>query len=369
MSNIKMSTAAALIVLSKSAIDPEDMSDEELETAFREAKDAQDDGVEDTPEEEPNEELEQPDESDNSETPADVDSNLEDEPEDVEPITEDTPPAEEPEVESNITYEDEYFKVVDGHTQFQPIKINGQDIPVENMKELYALGSKGGHFTQSMQEIAPYRRSISAMKENDISEADINLLIEARKGNKDALSAIMQVGGIDPLDIEDTPSDGYAPKEYGQSTQQMAIADIQRELGQDPEFVTTQSIVDTQWDAKSRSTLAQDVNLIRGLHNDVKSGTYNIIAPQAAKLELMDGGNRSKLEYYMEAGQRYFAVQDAENQRREAPAQSVTNNNVNQKKSAGSPKGSTTRKPDVIDYLDMSDDEYDKMYKNIMDRV
>ena len=370
MKKLQLSLSASTILLahSKSAIDPEDMSDEQLEEAFHAAK--ADIGQESDPID-----TEQP-EPENNDPIEDViaseDSDLEDDPiidEDPAEESEEPSASEDPKPEPNITYEDEFFSIVDGKTQFQPIKINGEEIPVENMQELYALGSKGGHFTQSMQEIAPYRRSVSAMKENDITEADINLYIEARNGNKDAMAAIMQSSGVDPLDVEETPSEGYAPKQYGQSTQQMAIQDIQRDLGRDPEFVTTQNIVDGQWDAASRTALAQDPEMIRGLHNDVKTGTYNVIAPQAAKLAAIDGYKSSSLEYYMEAGRRHFAVQDAENQRRSDPQTFQAPENVKQKRSARKPGGSSTKKPSVIDYLNMSDDEYDKMYKNIMDRA
>lgn len=375
---IKMSAAVALIVLSKSGVDPEDMSDEALEQAFNEAKAAQnteDDAID--PEQpiptdtEPLEEVVPVEDSG-----LEVDPELVEDSPVVEDVVDDAAPVDAviasdpaPVEESKITYEDEYFKLVDGKVEFQPLKINGEEIPIENMQELYSLGSKGGHFTQSMQEIAPYRRSISAMKENNLTEADINLLIEARSGNKDAMSALMQSSGIDPIDVEDKPAEGYVTKQYGQSQQQMDIQDIQRDLGKDPEFAMTTSVIDDQWDPASRAKLAEDPKMIRGLHEDIKSGVYQQVAPQASKLAVMDGHRKSKLDYYIEAGAQYFAIQDAEHQRRATPAAPAQPTNSREKRSAANPGGNATKKPDVIDYLNMSDNDYDKMYDKIMSRV
>ena len=379
MNPIKMSAAAALVVLSKSGIDPEDMNDEQLEAAFLEAKAEQNNEGDAIDPEQPN-----PVDTGLEEVIPAEDSGLEvespiveDSITDPEPIADDAVGTEadiaadaDPVVEeSKITYEDEYFKLVDGKVEFQPLKINGEEIPIENMQELYSLGSKGGHFTQSMQEIAPYRRSISAMKENNLTETDINLLIEARLGNKDALAALVQSSGVDILDVEEKPSEGYQAKQYGQSQQQMAIQDIQQDLGREPEFATTSNVIDNQWDAASRAELAKNPEMIRGLHEDIKSGVYQQVSPQASKLAIMDGNRKSKLEYYMEAGQQYFAIQDAEAERRAGSGQPAPQTNSRQKRSAGNPGGNSSKKPDVIDYLNMSDDEYDKMYDNIMSRV
>ena len=363
-SSLSIYAARALSSFSASAVDPEDMSDEELETAFNEAKSELNMGDEPT-------EPEQPTEVDNIEPDAAVDSDLGDEPleatgsEEVVPADAEPTDTEEP----KIVYEDEYFKLVDGQAQFQPIKINGEEIPIENINELYALGSKGGHFTQSMQEIAPYRRTISAMKENGVSEEQVNMLIEAKSGNKDAAAALMQQFGIDPIEVDSEPADGYAPKQYGQNEQQMAIADIQKQIGSDPEFTMTQNVIDQEWDPASRTAMAQDPTKILGLHEDIKTGVYQQVAPQAKKLAVMDGFKRSNLDYYMEAGARYYAVQDAENQRVAQGQQAPQHTNSKQKQAAGAPRGNSSKKPDVVDYLNMSDDEYDKMYDNIMSRV
>lgn len=254
------------------------------------------------------------------------------------------------------------------------VKANGMEFEFSN-EELIALAPKAMDYTKKMQEIAPYRKSISALKEAGLSQDDLNLAIDVLKGDKGAFAEVAKRTGIelDTLEME-TEETNYVPNQYGKDEHQLAIEDVVNQISIDPEYQITQQVVDSTWDGDSRKFLAEQPQMILGLHNDIKNGVYDKVAPIAFKKKALDGGTKSDLEYYVEAGKEYFANQPASNepdltaQANEVNRTIEKNNNVaNQSKSrkAASITKSNSGKRDVIDYLDDNDEAFDEWYKNL----
>lgn len=275
------------------------------------------------------------------------------------------------------------------------IRANGNDFEF-TQDELLELAPKAMDYTKKMQEIAPWKKTISALKDNDVTHEDVNLLIDVLKGDKDAITSVIKRAGIDTLDI-DTENVAYNPREYGRSEIELAIDDVVDTISRDPEYSVTQHVVNSQWDDASRSKFAQNPNMIRALHDDVKTGIYDAVSPRALKLKVLDGGTKSDVEYYIKAGNAYHAemnahkeaqvaqeqVQEAQRVTQEkqaieqkaiatakanAQAQKKVSDAANARKAAGSTTKVAGRK-DVMDYLDDSDESYDSWYKNLMANV
>ena len=257
-------------------------------------------------------------------------------------------------------------------TQTHKVKANGMEFDFST-EELLALAPKAMDYTKKMQEIAPYRKSISALKEAGLTQEDLNLAIDVLKGDKGAFAEVAKRTGIelDTLEMETEETD-YVPNQYGKDEHQLAIEDVVKQISIDPEYQITQQVVDSAWDSNSREYLAKDPNMILGLHNDIKNGVYDKVAPMAFKMKALDGGKKSDIEYYVEAGQQFYA-NDSKNAELTAQADEVQkvvdkNNNVANKsksrKAASITKSSAGRK-DVVDYLDDNDESFDEWYKNV----
>ena len=381
------------------------MSDEELESAFKEAKAEMDspDVVEDDTVDEIDEvvvdDVEEPDvdedevdeieEIDATEQP-DEDSDTDgteiedggepgesDEPDDLEEGTED------------VEDKDEEVAEVEEVAKYK-VKANGNEFDL-TAEELIKLAPKAMDYTKKMQEIAPWRKTISALKENNIEHADINLMIDALKGNPDAVTAMLKKAGVDALTLDTEKESTYTPKEYGLSDQALDIKDLESRISGDAEFSITTNVVNEQWDYKSRDEMFKNPKMIEGLHSDIKSGTYDKVSPMASKLKMLDGGMKSDLEYYKEAGRTYFEGLNAEEatktaqvaqekaaQETEAKAAEVKRVKDAQTKQAKVKADAKVRKAaapvarkagkSVIDYLDDSDDSFDDWYKQLQDR-
>ena len=298
-------------------------------------------------------------ESEQPEDPAETEDS------DEEPVSteeEDTEEVEESEDEPEAEEVEPEEKTVESTSH--KVKANGTEYDFTT-DELKALAPKAMDYTKKMQEIAPWRKTISALKEQGLGEADVNLMIDVLKGDKAAIEEVLKRTKVDPLDLDAESKEAYVPNTYGKDETYLAIEDVINQIKGDAEYATTAKVVDDVWDSRSRQTMAQNPDMIMGLHQDIKNGVYSKVAPLAEKMKALDGGRLSDLDYYIEAGNKFYAnTQNTE-------VKEVARDNTRQteikemasKRKAASPTKSTSGKRDVIDYLDDNDEDYDSWYK------
>ena len=267
-------------------------------------------------------------------------------------------------------------------------KANGQEFEftdTEIMEQFEQVFGKAMDYTQKMQQIAPFRKMISALETEGVTSEQLNTAIDALKGNKDALKNLLEKNNIDPYDLADEDEEKtspYVPPEFGKNEVQLGIEDVVKNISTDPEYRITVDVIDKQWDQTSRASFASNPQLIAGLHSDIKSGMFDKVAPVAMKMKVLDGNTKSDIEYYMAAGQQVIAQEQlsAEKQTAEKTVNELNkqgqsvDEEFDQASSEASKKrsASTTRKRSdkgVTDYLDDDDEAFDDWYKNVMSKV
>ena len=377
------------------------LSDEELERAFLEAR-AQDNSpetdIETETEYDDSEEtidLEQPEMDSDNDLVVDDTEDTETEADSEE--TESTPD-EGTEVAEEQTEEDDAETVPEvTETPVHKFKANGKEYtftPEEMMAQFPKVFGQAMDYTKKTQALKPWRKTIDAIESANLSHDQINLMIDVFKGDKNAIAEVMRRTGVDALDL-DTENNVYTPKDYGRDETALAIKDIVDEISSDKEFNITQQILNKEWDDRSFSELTRDPELIKLLHIDVKSGTYDKVQPIAEKLKVFDRGRKSDLEYYKQAAGEYFREVDEAQRReqameeqrqlreakaaRQAELERVRTTQAKQeavktqavaRKAAAPTKSNAGTKKSVTDYLDESDEAYDDWYKrNVLDKM
>lgn len=266
-------------------------------------------------------------------------------------------------------------------------KANGQEFEFtrdEILEQFSTVFGKAMNYTQKMQAIAPYRQMISALEQEGFTQEKLNQAIDAMKGNKDAIRKLLDDNEIDPYDLQDASEESrnYVPNVYGKNETQLDIEEITRSIQGDEEFKLTTHVIDEQWDDNSRRTIAQNPQMILGLHNDIRTGLYDKVAPAAMKMKVLDGNQKSDIEYYMLAGQQYAQQRDAEkeqsrkttsNQQKvdklNAQAQGAdsefdkASSEAERKRAASSTGARADGRKGVIDYLDDDDEAFEEWYK------
>ena len=375
------------------------LSDEELERAFLEAR-AQDNSPETDIENveydsEETIDLEQPEmDSDDDLVVDDVaDTEIEADSEETEGTPDEGPEVTEEQTEEN----DEEVAPDVTETPVHKFKANGKEYtftPEEMMSQFPKIFGQAMDYTKKTQALKPWRKTIDAIESANLSHDQINLMIDVFKGDKNAIAEVMRRTGVDALDL-DTENNVYTPKDYGRDDTALAIKDIVDEISSDKEFNITQQILNKEWDDRSFSELTRDPELIKLLHIDVKSGTYDKVQPIAEKLKVFDRGRKSDLEYYKQAAGEYFREVDEAQRReqameeqrqlreakaaRQAELERVRTTQAKQeavktqavaRKAAAPTKSNAGTKKSVTDYLDESDEAYDDWYKrNVLDKM
>jgi len=258
---------------------------------------------------------------------------------------------------------------------FKKFKANGQEFEFtqdEVNEQFESVFGKAMDYTKKTQQLAPYRKMISAMEEEGITQEQFNTAIDAIKGDKDALRSIIKDKEIDTFDLDTEEDFEYSPTDYGKNDQQLALEETVARISNDAEYSITTNVVDEQWDSSSRDVLANNPQMIEGLHNDIKTGVYDKVSPLAMKMKVLDGNTKSDLDYYMLAGEQLAkatesqgqvatannAIQEANTKFEQASSQASTKRAATSTKSRPSGKG-------VIDYLDDNDEAFDSWYKKL----
>lgn len=400
-----------------------DMSDDELEAAFKEAQAGQqspdtdledqyteefddsetsmedtdeevslDDGAEeefDDGPEQPEDELEDSghDTSDDSE---DNESTEEDE---TDPATDDLD--EDPDEDDDTSSdEDEEDDDEEQPAQSYKFRANGKDYEFsseEIVDQFPKIFGQAMDYTKKMQTIKPWRKTIDAIEGAQLSHNDVSLMIDVLKGDKDAITEVLKRTGTDTLELDTETDSRYVAKDYGRDDSALAIKDIVDDISRDEEYSTTHNILSKDWDEKSWNAMTENPEMIRLLHTDVKSGMFQTLQPLAEKLKVYDGASKSDLDYYKEAAQQHFtqvAEQEALTARRaerqatqetkqaerarlaDVKAQSQKRTATKQasaKRKAAAPTKNAVASRDVVDYLQESDEAFDDWYKRIQD--
>lgn len=280
--------------------------------------------------------------------------------------------------------------------QAYKFRANGKDYEFsseEIVDQFPKIFGQAMDYTKKMQTIKPWRKTIDAIEGAELSHDDVSLMIDVLKGDKDAITEVLKRTGTDTLELDTDADSSYVAKDYGRDDSALAIKDIVDDISRDVEYATTHNVLSKEWDESSWKTMSDNPEMIRLLHTDVKSGMYGTLQPIAEKLKVYDGAKQSDLDYYKEAAQQHFAQvakQEAYEQRTseklareeateakqakvaEVKAKSQKRTATKQasaKRKAAAPTKNVTASRDVVDYLDDSDEAFDDWYKRIQDDI
>lgn len=366
--------------------DVNSLSDEEFDKVFDSLSDDTEDSVEEDatipdmndPIEEPEEEsVEEPEtteeeseeEEDTVEQPEESKEDTEQEPDEEAATGESKEDAEESTQEEPTKSEGYNFAEIP-MDELLPMEIAANGVKVKaTMNELVEGFKKGMNYTQKMQELAPLRKSLSIVSSNDLTEEDLNLLVEAKGGSKEALAKLMSKGDIDPLDVEVEEHSNYKPADYGKDEVDVDMDIVRKEILADTEnsVIVQEAVKSMPEDMYAR--VSESSGNLKALHQDVRAGIYQEVMPEVMKLQALYGKTEPTMDTYVKVANKLH-------DERNATAEKVTSQKAvkdearatNRKRVAQtskSPKKDSVLKTDI---KAMNDDEFDAEFEKIMGR-
>ncbi len=257
-----------------------------------------------------------------------------------------------------------------------PFKANGKQIELQSIEEVKQLMQMGANYTKKMQDIAPYRKIISMLENNQLlDENKINYLIDLEKKNPQAITKLLKDSEIDPLEIDTSTESTYNPTNYKVSDEEELFKSTLDELSATDHGRTTISVINTEWDSASKEQLWKYPQMMSVIDHQRETGEYQQILQEVERAKILGRipPNMSFLDAYVAVGNE-IQGRDRVTQPNVAPVatrvatpkpQVVNNQSA---KAASTPKSSPT-KASIVNPLALSDDEFMKQFEKFQNRV
>lgn len=276
----------------------------------------------------------------------------------------------------DINYEDEYNRAI------QPIKAIGKTIDIDSIDELRQLASMGIDYTKKMQSIKPMRKMVDTLTSNNITENDINLLIEAKKGNKEAISQFAKNAKVDLLDLDITSNDEpYQPQNYIPSDSQVEMNEVIESIKQSPYYEQVTKVATQDWDEASRHEILTNPALLNGLFEEFQMNRFDRIQAQIDRMKVFGQTNgMTDLQLYKKIVNEEISNYNSQveqqlqpqyypqYQPQPQPVVSTVNRNSGKYKAmpvrGNSSNTQSSRRLDPSALLSMSDDEFEHLNLN-----
>ena len=246
----------------------------------------------------------------------------------------------------------------ENNDDFEPIEVfvNNQSITLNSLDELKKFVKNG-----SKSKVVRNRKSENdqIIEQGGLSKSDLALLIDAKNGNKAAISKLAKDSGVDIFDIDDNAAEGYKQEFQAQIATEVdnVASDIMEDTQLHDEFKKVVSGVPQDF----AQSIATDAKALRHFADHVKSGLAQKVIPEAIKAQMLQGGT------FME---NYARIGRAMSEETKDPTKSKTKRKENPrakklreraKNHKGSNKGTKT-KVTGDDVWNMSSEDFNKKY-------
>jgi hypothetical protein len=292
---------------------------------------------------------------------------------DTEEDTQETLEADADEVEEN-TQDSNDLSDFDYKASFEalmaPIKANGQEVQIKTPEDARKLIQKGLNYDDKMVAIKPVRLAGKALeragiiRDGVIDEEALNRMIDFNNGNIEVMKERLKELNIDPLEL-DLESTNYQAENHMVDEHSIVLDDIQREL--DTRGSTEQVVgALSNMDEGSKAYFAENPHQLLGLEQDITNGVFDEIYSNVQYERRMGRLNgKTDIEAYIEfARARGQQLQQQQPQAKaQQPAPKATKKvNTKKRAKAGGTKPSNSRPTDAVNPLDLSDEEFEKMF-------
>ena len=278
----------------------------------------------------------------------------EDTKEDTEQV-EDTPSEETTEIDYKAFYE----QVTSDY------KANGKVMPgLKSPEDFKAALAMASNYALKTTAIKPHLGRIKMLK--DISDAELNEMMDFKNRNPEVIKKALKEAGIDPLDIDPEEKVEYRANDYSVSQADIEFEEIIDTIKDTPEFATTSKVVTEVWDAESKKIMLENPHLIKGLNEEIQMGRFDKIQGMIEQRRLLGRTNgMTDLAMYQEIATAMNEVQTPTAPVVKAPVQKVEDPVVKaEKQKAGISVKKTTTAVKKYDPTKLSDEEFMKLVES-----
>ena len=255
-----------------------------------------------------------------------------------------------------------------------PLKANGKDFEIKDVDEVRKLMSMGIGFNKKMSQLKGHRQTLATLEKANISNDDLNFLIDLKNKKPEAISKLIKEAEYDPL-AQDESNDTYVPSDHSVSDAQLAFDEAVEQLSSTESGQRTLDVIGNHMDDASRNSLANNPAQMYVIQQQIESGIFDKVNAELERWKQF-GDPRIKglsdIQAYgtvgsdMESKGAFTESNTSKSQGKPSANQTVTGNKkvAKQKKAAASPRQKSAVKPATkdVNYLSMSDEDFEKMF-------
>lgn len=272
---------------------------------------------------------------------------------------------------------------------FKPFKANGSKMQVNTVDEARTLMQYGANYQKKMTAIKPHLKRVQTLEANNISDDDINLLVDLKKGDQQAIKKLLADHEIEPLDLDLEEASDYKPQDRSISDAQYNLNNVMDNIKGTDSYDATFALMSSGWDKHSRDTATANPAIIQDIHAHMEAGTYaQVVARVERDRALGKLANVYDLDAY---GQTWGAMNEegAFSDQKATPSSTPKGDKSNgndaaaetskaleasrnkKRAAAGAGKRKQAAKPkaDVPNIMDMSDEDFEKQYGHTLPQI
>lgn len=275
---------------------------------------------------------------------------------------------EQEDSESVFNYKEAYEQIL------SPFKANGKTIEVHNPDEVRKLMQMGANYTKKMQEMGQHRKVLSMLdKKGLLDESKISYLIDLDQKDPEAIKKLIKEAGIDPLDIDLDEDSKYTPNKHIISNKEIALKTKLDDIKSTPSGSETLNTIYKTWDSESKDALWDKPEILDFINTHRNKGIYDQIVSEVDRQRYL--GNISPevpfIQAYIQIGNAMTEAGAFKNNQSSTNTDSVVHRKTVAKKKSSKnvnaaklTKSSSQKVKSVVNYDDLSDDEFLKQMKN-----
>ena len=256
---------------------------------------------------------------------------------------------------ADVNYEDVYKKI------FTPFRANGKEITPRTVEDVISLMQMGANYTKKMQAMAPMRKVVESLDKAQITEEDLNFLIDLHKGDKEAIKELIKKNNIDIIDLDLDEIDYKPNKNNIASDEDVSFAEMLTDINES--IPQIKEVLNNTWDAESKKLLLSDPRAMRALHEEISMGRFEKVQKQ---LEIEKTFGRYKgvpdVHAYIDLVNRMVANEQV-NETSTKKESSKPSKNIPDKRKAAPSRGTSKSSSTLTakDLFSMSDEEFERL--------
>lgn len=250
---------------------------------------------------------------------------------------------------------------------------NGKKLQFTDPKEIVQLMQMGANYTQKMQALAPQRKLLQMLANAGVAnEQDLSFFIDLKSGNQGAIAKLLKDTKFDVASYDEDKDPTYRAGNHTVDDATMAFNGELDEILSSHDGKATVELFNG-WDQASKNELWSNPSIMRDIHAQRQSGVFDVITAEVEKRRMLGQIPQSVgfLQAYNVVGNELVQAQQAAAaaNAQAAQKQPVTTTvaapkpqvaNTAAAKAAGNTRSSGKKASQPIDFLAMSDAEIEK---------